>query len=186
MEETGLHPSFDTRDEIQKAGIILPIMTQRALAIWVDPFLSSLFVYRTPDGMLAPPEWVEEPSSEQDTVRENLIDAESARAKEATAKRGGPPKTTGETDSCTHGLLLRADAQRKNKKLSVTQLAKTMGVTRQSLYENRDFAPVRDMANKLFGLFEREAKRGEWQGPRGTKNKDGTIEAEDPADNSDD
>jgi hypothetical protein len=35
------------------------------------------------------------------------------------------------------------------------------------------------MANKLFGLFGREAKKGDRRGPRGTKDRGGNLDAED-------
>ena len=84
------------------------------------------------------------------------------------------PKAPAQPDPCIHALLLLAEAQRKGEKPTVKQLAQALGIKRQALYENKLFAPVREMANKLFGLFEKEAKKGDWPGPKGSKGRDGT------------
>ena len=92
----------------------------------------------------------------------------------ATAAAPSPP-----TDPCTHGLLLLADYQRRGEKPTVSALAKLLGVSRQALHDNKEFLPLRDMGKKLFALFEKKTGKGDWQGPRGNKDKDGNVEAED-------
>jgi hypothetical protein len=105
-----------------------------------------------------------------------LPQAEAARTAHP-AGEGAPP-----ANPCTHGLVLLAEFHRRNKKPTVSELASLLGVLRQDLYEKSDFLPLREMAKKLFGLFEKKEKRsskGDWQGARGTKDEDGNIDAED-------
>src|SRR5262249_19284104 len=109
------------------------------------------------------------------------IAAELAPAdRNASAPHGAGSEPQTPADPCTFGLLLLAEAQRKGQKPTIGGLAKAIGVNRQALYANKEFAQFRDMANKLFGLFDKEAKKGDWQGPHGSM-RDGRIEAEDPA-----
>ncbi len=95
-----------------------------------------------------------------------------------------PPKQPAKPDPVNIGLAFLIEAHRKGAKPTAKELAHALGIKRQPLYENKLFAPVRDMANTLFGLFEKEAKN-DWQVPRGSKHKDGTMEAVDPATDSD-
>jgi hypothetical protein len=68
--------------------------------------------------------------------------------------------------------------------ITVKELAGRFGVKRQQLYENEEFQGLREVGNKLFQLFDKAARRGDWRGPRGGKNKGG-LEAWDTGEDDD-
>lgn len=77
-------------------------------------------------------------------------------------------------DPSSLGKAFLIEQHQVSKKPSVTQLAHVMGVKRQQLYANKAFEGVRETANMLFGLFGNKEK---WQGARGSKSKQGDMEA---------
>jgi hypothetical protein len=82
-------------------------------------------------------------------------------------------------DRCAIGLAFLFETHCANQRPTVTGLAERIGVGRQALYEDKEFAPVRELGKKLFGFFEANAKLGDCHVPRGSKDKHGNLEAED-------
>jgi hypothetical protein len=76
------------------------------------------------------------------------------------------PGSAGTVEKPSLGIALLVAAQRKRERLTVIKLAEALGEKRAALYENSEYEPLRDMANKLFGLFEKKKSRAEWDGPR--------------------
>jgi len=86
------------------------------------------------------------------------------------------------TDHYALAAAFLAEAKRKETKPTGKELADRLGVTRTALYENKEYALIRNLANDLFGMFEKKKDAGDWRGALGTKDKSRTIEAADPDD----
>jgi hypothetical protein len=89
---------------------------------------------------------------------------------------GTPPDKAAKINPVTHGLTILFEAELTNKKITAKELAEGMGISRDVLNRKKMYKPVRQMAQKLFDLFSEKPKS--YDGPRGTKAKDGTLEAE--------
>jgi len=132
--------------------------------------------------------WPEEvyrrPVNELDAINRRLL----AEARNLLADR--PPSGT-QAISIIHQCPVAIDphaaavayminAQRQGDRVTVVRLAEVMQIDRQALYSNKEHAETRRLAREMFGLFRPEKRLGDWQGPKGTKGKDRTIEAVDP------
>jgi hypothetical protein len=103
---------------------------------------------------------------------------------EANLPATGPEhrKTPEGFDPGIHALVLLAEAQRRGKKPSIERIADELRINRTALYEDARFARFREIANQVFGLFKKQAKKADWRGARGSKSEEGTMEAEDASD----
>jgi hypothetical protein len=110
--------------------------------------------------------------------------ARAARAELELARLGaaGQTATTPNppADPVTLGKAVLIHYHQRGDKLTVVQLAAKIGVKRSALYENKEFGPLRKLAHDLFPqMFGKEAKKGDRRGPRGTKDREGNVDAED-------
>jgi hypothetical protein len=109
-----------------------------------------------------------------DQVEELLREAEHRQAAESQSVTD----TTADPVTLANAVVI--DFHRRDKKLTVTQLVKQTGIRRTALYDNIEFATLRNLAHELFpNMFGKKAKKGDWRGPRGTKDKAGNLDAED-------
>jgi hypothetical protein len=94
-------------------------------------------------------------SSSQPVAPEKIGHGQSAAA-----------STAADANKCTKGIAYVVTAHQQKRRLTIKGLAEHLGANRSALYENAEFSELRDIANKLFGLFGRERKQGDWDGTR--------------------
>jgi hypothetical protein len=103
----------------------------------------------------------------QDTAEQRgehaKIDAPPAEAGAGNGKEASTPIAS-DDDKATMGIAYIVTAHQQKKRMTVKQLAEHLNVNRSALYENAEFAELRELANRLFGLFGKERKQGDWDG----------------------
>jgi hypothetical protein len=111
------------------------------------------------------------PDSNPATANESRQSWELQRP-EAPPMQGSMPTVTGdgegaaEANKCSKGIAYVTTVHLEKRRLVIKELAQHLNVGRQALYENAEFAELRSLANKLFGLFGKERKQGDWDGAR--------------------
>jgi hypothetical protein len=117
----------------------------------------------------------------------SLVKRAQFAAERETPPAGGKPQTDPSLrlDPAMVGKVFLIESKWDSRTPTVEEIADKMGVRRTALYENKGFESVRKMARELFGMFPPPASKGDSSAPPGSKSKDGTVEAEAPAEAED-
>jgi hypothetical protein len=91
-------------------------------------------------------------------VLETEVRTEASTPSAATIAPDGTARTASQIDRCSLGIAILGTAKIHDKKMTVEQLAREMGVRRTALYANLEFESVRTAARSLFGLFQKPDK----------------------------